>query len=117
MAHGALAESCLRLISGSLKRDICGLRAPGVLASEVDKSCVEQCLPADLQYACRYWVQHLQRSEARLYDNDHVHKFLQKHFLHWLEALNLIGKMSDSVGMVSALQSMVVSDLEPVSIA
>jgi NACHT domain len=112
-AHGALAKSCLRLMSGSLKRDICGLRVPG---AKVDNSCVEQCLPADLQYACRYWVQHLQQSEAHLYDNDHVHKFLQKHFLHWLEALSLIGKMPDSVRMVTALQSMVVSDLELASV-
>jgi hypothetical protein len=114
--HGTLAKSCLLLISGSLKRDICGLRVPGALSSKVDNSCVEQCLPADLQYACRYWVQHLQRSEARLYDNDHVHKFLQNHFLHWLEALSLIGKTPDSVRMMTALQSMVVSDFEPTSL-
>ena len=110
-AHGALAESCLRLMSENLKRDICDLRAPGVLASKMDNSWVEQCLPAELQYACRYWVQHLQRSKARLCDNGQVHTFLQKHFLHWLETLNLIGKASDSVHMVIDLESMVLSDL------
>jgi hypothetical protein len=109
-AHEALAESSLRLMFNSLRRDICGLNAPGALASAVGSSRIEQCLPADLQYACCYWVQHLQRSEARLCDNDQVHKFLQKHFLHWLEALSLIGKMSNGIRMVSALQSMVVSE-------
>jgi hypothetical protein len=115
-AHEALAESCLRLMSENLKRNICHLRTPGALASEVKSCQVEQCLPVDLQYACRYWAQHLQRSEARLCDNNHVHKFLQKHFLHWLEALSLIGKMPDSVGIATALQFMVVSDLEPASL-
>ncbi|KAI9854636.1 MAG: hypothetical protein M1813_000934, partial [Trichoglossum hirsutum] len=105
-AHKALAESCLRLMS-SLKRDICGLRAPGTLKSKVDNSWVEQCLPADLQYACCYWVQHLQRSRARLCDNSQVHSFLRKYLLHWLEALSLIGKTSDSVQMLTNLQSMV----------
>ncbi|KAH0551582.1 hypothetical protein GP486_007200, partial [Trichoglossum hirsutum] len=106
-AHESLAESCLRLMSNSLRSDICCLRAPGTLAREVENSKIEQCLSADLQYACRYWVQHLQRSESQLFDNDHVHKFLRKHFLHWLEALSLSGSMSDSVGMMKALQSMV----------
>jgi hypothetical protein len=96
-AHGALAESCLRLMSGNLKRDICDLRAPGTLTSEVDNSCVEQCLPADLQYACCYWVQHLQRSRARLCDNSQVHTFLREHFLHWLESLSLLRKLSDGI--------------------
>jgi hypothetical protein len=108
--HHALAESCLRLMSDKLKRDMCHLQVPGALASDVHSSQVEQCLPADLQYACRYWVNHLQRSEVPLCDNDQVHRFLQKHFLHWLETLSLVGKTSDSVGMVTALQSMVVSD-------
>ena len=36
----------------------------------------------------RYWVNHLQRSQVRLYDNDQVHKFLHKHFIHWFEALS-----------------------------
>jgi NACHT domain len=112
-AHGSLAESCLRLMSNNLRRDVCRLRIPGAIASEVERGKIEQYLPASLQYACRYWVQHLQRSEAKLCDNDHVHKFLQKHFLHWLETLSLCGKTPDSVGMVTALQSMVVSDLEP----
>jgi hypothetical protein len=107
--HETLAQNCLRLMFNSLKRDICDLRAPGALASKADNSRVEQCLPADLQYACRYWVQHLQRSRARLCDNSQVHTFLREHFLHWLEALSLIAKTSDSVQMVTNLQSMVVS--------
>jgi hypothetical protein len=108
-AHKALANSCLRLMSDGLRRDICDLQAPGALASEVDSSRVEQCLPTGLQYACRYWVQHLQRSKALLYDDGQVHTFLREHLLHWLEALSLIGKTSDSVQMVTDLQSMVVS--------
>jgi hypothetical protein len=109
-AHEALAGSSLRLMFSSLRRDICDLHAPGAVASVVGSLRVEQCLPEDLQYACRYWVQHLQRCEARLFDEDQVHRFLQKHFLNWLEALSLIGKTSDSIHMVTALQSMVVSD-------
>lgn len=102
-AHGALAESCLLLMSQNLKRDICDLRSTGTLTKEVESCRVEQCLSADLQYACRYWVQHLQRSEARLVDDCQIHKFLRNHFLHWLEALSLIGKVSEGCDAVIEL--------------
>jgi hypothetical protein len=106
MAHEALAESCLRLMSGNLKRDICDLRAPGSQASKVDGRRIKQSLPADLQYACQYWVQHLQRSEARLYDNGQVHVFLREHLLHWFEALSLMRKTSEGVLAIILLESM-----------
>jgi hypothetical protein len=105
-AHEALAENCLRLMFNCLRRDICGLHAPGTFANAVESSKIEQYLPPDLRYACRYWVQHFQRSEARLVDDCQIHKFLQKHFLHWLEALSLIGRTSEGVLMVKVLQLM-----------
>jgi NACHT domain len=111
-AHNDLAESCLQVMSKSLRKDICGLHMPGASTSEVESSRVGRCIPADVQYACRYWVDHLQRGEISLCDdNGQVHIFLQKHFLHWLEALSLMGKMSEGVLMLISLQSMLtVSD-------
>jgi hypothetical protein len=81
----------------------------------VETNRVEHCLPPEAQYACRYWVDHLQRGEIGLCDdNGRVHKFLRQHFLHWLEALSLMRKMSEGVLMITALQSMLtVSDLCP----
>jgi hypothetical protein len=105
--HGSLAESCLRLMSANLKKDICDIRTPGALAIKIDSSQIEQCLPADLQYACRYWVQHFQRSEVQLNDNGKVHIFLREHLLHWLEALSLIRKTSEGVLAIASLESMV----------
>jgi hypothetical protein len=110
--HKALTESCLRLISSCLKRDICDLQMPGVLIREVERGRVEQYLPAHVQYACRYWVDYLTRSNISLCDDGQIHKFIQEHFLHWLEALSLIGKISEGVFMITMLQSLLtVSDL------
>ena len=108
--HWDLAKNCLQLMSNSLKKDICDLRSPGTLASQVCRSQVEQRIPVELQYACCYWVSHIQRSEACLRHGDQTHQFLQKHFLHWLEALSLIGKVSDSIRMVTDLESLIVSN-------
>jgi hypothetical protein len=104
-AHQTLADSCIRLMSSSLKQDICGLNAPGVLVTDVARSRVEQCLPLEVQYACLYWIQHLQKSSAQLRDNDQVHQFLQEHLLHWFEALGWMGKVSEGIHTIASLES------------
>ena len=105
-AHSSLVESCIEVISNSLRRDICGLQMPGASVSEVRHSWVDQCLPDHVQYACRYWIDHLRQSDIELCDNGQVHKFLNKHFLHWLEALSLMRNMSGAVVMVKSLESL-----------
>jgi archaellum biogenesis ATPase FlaH len=103
--HNDLFVACLTLMSTHLKQDICNLRLPGALASGVETSKVEECLPPSVQYACRYWVHHLEQSEAHLGDNIQVYDFLQKYFLHWLEALALMRRISDGAVMLSAFES------------
>ena len=105
-AHQILATSCIKLMSSSIKQDICSVGTPGVLITNIESSLVEHCLPLEVQYACLYWIRHLQKSGAQLFDNDEVYYFLQEHFLHWLEALALIRKISDGAGMLSVLASM-----------
>jgi hypothetical protein len=113
MAYNDLFVHCIKLMSERqhLKKDMCNLRRPGALASEVEKIKLEQYLPLDIQYACQHWVHHLQQGNINLYTISQVHIFLQKHFLYWLEALSLIGNMPHAVGMVRTLESMlIVSD-------
>jgi len=102
-AHQTLAAGCIQLMSISLKQDICCLEAPGVLVTNIENSQVEKYLPAELQYACLYWVEHLKRSGAQLYDQ--VYQFLQDHLLHWLEALGWIGKTSEGILAIITLES------------
>lgn len=114
-AHRDLAASCFDLMSGFLRQDICSLALPGSLTSEVDRCVIQRCLPQEVQYACRYWVDHLQRSNVILLDceplYDRVHNFLREHLLHWLEALSLMGNLSEGVLLVRAMDSMLtVSD-------
>jgi hypothetical protein len=110
-AHQRLADSCIQLMLSSLKEDIYGISTPGTLVSEVDSSQVQQYLPLEVQYACLYWIQHLQRSGAQLQDNDYVHQFLRSHFLHWLEALSWMQKISEGILEIISLESITIVSL------
>ncbi|KAF2183198.1 hypothetical protein K469DRAFT_786737, partial [Zopfia rhizophila CBS 207.26] len=103
-AHQALAKSCIRVMSASLKQAICGQDAPSVLVANVESTRVEQCLSPELQYACLYWIQHLQKSGAQLYDDHQVHQFLKDHLLHWLEALSWMRKVSEGIYAINSLE-------------
>lgn len=107
-AHKTLADSCIALMSKKLKTNICGLGSPGTLVKDVNPGHVSRCIFPELQYACVYWAQHYQKSGARLTDGDRVHRFLEEHLLHWLEAINLIGKSSEMTTITRLYHSLLV---------
>lgn len=114
--HGKTALQALNILFKTLKRDICGLKNPGRLASEVREAAVKDAL-LRIEYACCYWVYHLsdqladpshvQLSTTLLSDGGTVHKFLQAHLLHWIEALSLLRRLSEGVTMIQWLLSIV----------
>ena len=106
-AHQNLAAGCIQPMSQTLKKDICEMHAPGSQASQVASSWIEECLPPEVQYACLYWVQHLQRSGSQVHNGDKAHRFLQAHLLHWLEALGGMGKTSEGIRAILSLEAYV----------
>lgn len=105
--HEAISTRCLEHMSGYLKENISHLEFPGQLRCEIDSKTIQSWLSADIRYACRYWVYHLAAAKRPIRDRDVVHAFLQEHFLHWLEALSLVGKISESIGMIGTLTSLI----------
>jgi hypothetical protein len=122
--HYKITCRLLSLMSETLKRDICDLKFPGLLLNEI-KGGINQEPLESIRYACSYWVDHLRDAghdknqidhlrqtghlhlrQIDLLDGGKVHMFLQKHFLHWLEALSLIGNTYEGVDMVRNLESM-----------
>jgi hypothetical protein len=104
-AHQKLADCCIKLMSRSLKQDICKARAPGTLVDDIARSLVDQSLSDELQYACLYWVKHLQESGTQLNERDQVYQFLEVHLLHWLEALGWMQKLSEGIYAILSLES------------
>ncbi|KAJ5916862.1 hypothetical protein N7504_000877 [Penicillium tannophilum] len=101
--HRTITEFCLKTMRGHLKKNICDLASPSTTRADMDSEVIRQYLPTELQYSCRYWLYHLERSGARPSEVD-VLQFLERHFLHWLEAMILIGAISEAIDMVNSLQ-------------
>ena len=104
--HKKIAANCLRLLGEYLRTDICGVKWPGSPRSAIAQQTIDEALPPEVQYACLYWVYHVEQVKSRLRDGDLVHQFLRRYFLHWLEALSIIGRAPESIALVKTLQAL-----------
>jgi len=102
--HKGMAEHCINLLSNILKHDICNVKRHGILVSDVKMSTIQNFLPPEVQYACIYWVHHVLKSGTKLSDDNWVHEFLNRNVLHWLEALSWIGRLTDGIHAITALE-------------
>ncbi|TQW01484.1 NACHT and WD40 domain protein [Cordyceps javanica] len=91
-AHLAISRCCLSRLSGEngLKRNLRHSTEPDLLAP--------------MKYSCVYWANHLYAAggkgsnlQKELKDDKQVYTFLKTHFLHWLESLSHLGKLSDGM--------------------
>ena len=108
--HQLVAEHCLNRLTDSttgLKKDIFNLRSPGIEAGEAETELAARDIPLALRYACLYWVQHLCATDIPVRDDDLSHRFLETHFLHWLEVLSIIRMFPSGVKAIIALNSVV----------
>ncbi|KAI4170252.1 MAG: hypothetical protein LQ343_005135 [Gyalolechia ehrenbergii] len=105
-ANQTLALDCLRLMSSSLRRNMCGIPSSGTLKAEVDPTVIEDTFSPAVQYACRHWGDHAVRGNLVKNDHGSVHKFLQNHLLHWLECMSVIGRISEAIAALINLASM-----------
>ncbi|PHH78547.1 hypothetical protein CDD82_2975 [Ophiocordyceps australis] len=114
--HEHLALRCRELLCGkdgkkdALRENFCELESPGAYRREIPEKVLCESISPEVQYACRFWVHHLKNSDDKIKDNDAWYQLLHKHFLHWLEALGLLGRISESVQFVKELQTLVESN-------
>ncbi|KAG6990367.1 hypothetical protein FOFC_02442 [Fusarium oxysporum] len=101
--HQSLAKHCLRIMRGGLRKNVCGLSFPGMRRSSVDFGQLEKRMPSQLQYACMHWAYHQTSGKPELSDDKEVYGFLTTHFLHWLEAMSLIGRVKECLDALRSL--------------
>ncbi len=101
----SLANGCFDLVcdGGFLKYNICEFESPGQRRDRMPRLRINEFLPPAVQYACLHWVSHIEYVEPKIMDGGRVHRFLQRSFLHWLEALSLLGKAAEAIPLIEEL--------------
>jgi hypothetical protein len=105
--HQNLTTQCLDVMNHSLRKNICNLPGDDTQRSEIDIHSINHHLPPELQYACRYWAQHLTQSQDPASKLAKAFSFLKVHLLHWVEAMSVLGLISEVVGVIKRLQSVI----------
>ena len=111
-AHADLAVRCLDILCQCLRRNICNLNSPGSAPQEVSEDRLNSQLPKHVQYACQYWIEHLDcalpqlKTQLGLCDGGKIHGFFKEQFLYWMEAMSIMGKMPETVLMMKTLLAM-----------
>ncbi|RDW72400.1 uncharacterized protein DSM5745_07572 [Aspergillus mulundensis] len=111
-AHRLLFTQCLHCMYRTLKprglyRNICGLGFSEDLDEFPEEDTLSRHIPKDLQYACLYWVHPLKQARLVVQDGDEVHRFLEIHLLHWIEAVSLLQKASVILQSIDTLSTLV----------
>ncbi|KAL7919421.1 WD40 repeat-like protein [Trichoderma austrokoningii] len=115
LKHHDIFSRSIQALSQSLRRDIYKLCHPGALPLVPSPDPL-----APLQYACVYWVDHLRDTainsagktvlQASLHNEGTVHSFLKFYLLCWLEALCLMGKLSEGILAIRTLKALTTQD-------
>ncbi|PCD20317.1 hypothetical protein AU210_016184 [Fusarium oxysporum f. sp. radicis-cucumerinum] len=101
--HQTLVKHCLRVMRGGLRENICSLSFPGTRRPTIGNSELDEHIPPQLQYACLNWAYHHMEGGPKSNDNNEVHDFLTIHFLHWMEALSLMGRVKECLDLLRSL--------------
>ncbi|KAK2595026.1 hypothetical protein QQS21_007280 [Conoideocrella luteorostrata] len=111
--HHALFTKSLKAVSGTIKRDIYRLGAPGVLIDQVSRPSPDPL--ASIGYSCVFWIDHFDDSKPKNSDhrdlsaNNAIYSFIQKKYLYWLESLSLLRSISTGTIAIQKLANIMVS--------
>jgi len=119
ICHTEILLSCLRVMKGGLKRNICQLDDHVPLSEVEDLPEQRAAYIGDaLKYACCFWASHLVRSGRSSSDvqevDEAINEFFTTCFLFWIEVLSLMEKLDIGVYALNDVQQwyMVVSCAE-----
>ena len=91
-----LAILCLRHLNRILRRNMCSMTLSVDLAGET--------LAEDVKYACVFWIEHICAIKDEILSViPHLDIFLHQHLLHWLEAMSILRKSRDAIGLLDKL--------------
>jgi hypothetical protein len=112
--HHVIFLRLLNALSQTLKRDIYGLSAPGILIDEISPPHPDPL--ASIRYASVHWVAHLSDSKStetdhvrNIQDSSIIYEFMKNKCLYWLESLCLLHCVPEGIAALLKLEDITVS--------
>lgn len=96
--------NCIRIMMRGLHQDMCNLGLPGTDRTSISDESLASFLSPTTQYACLFWIYHLDQAKVNIDDGGQVYEFLSWHLLRWVEVLCLLGRLRDSIKAIKTLQ-------------
>ncbi|KAJ5938477.1 hypothetical protein N7466_001611 [Penicillium verhagenii] len=110
--HHTIFSQCLNVLFKTLRRDIFDLKLPGISTKDISVPSPNPL--ASAEYACIHWFEHLDACKdsathiLSLKNRQTLDRFLQQKYLHWLEALSILGSISDGIRAMKRLEILIV---------
>jgi hypothetical protein len=106
--HHSIFSHSLQAMFETLRRDIFQLKFPGFPIEKIIPPSPDPLVTT--RYACVYWVDHLhgcyKNEDVDVVKRGCVGDFLQKKYLHWLEALSILGSLSQGITAMLKLEGL-----------
>ncbi|KAF3288102.1 hypothetical protein TWF132_008080 [Orbilia oligospora] len=107
-SHRMIFSQSLKVLSDTLRRDIYNLKELDFSTTNISTPDPDPLVP--IRYSCIYWIDHFglvkpSQSDVNSQEEKSILVFLKGHFLHWLEALSLIGKIQEGIRVILLLES------------
>jgi nucleoside phosphorylase len=103
--HKDIFQLCLKTMNLHLKRNMCDLENPAAERANIDPQTIAHLFPPELSYACRYWGSHFERCDITEIEAVDLLLFLKEHLLHYIEAMALLGLVSEVPRVIGRLRS------------
>ena len=86
----------LRVMKSELKFNICKVETSYITHDEIPdlKKRVDQNISMHLQYACRFWTDHIHKCDFDEQIASEVEDFMENIFLYWLEVMSLVREVN-----------------------
>ncbi|CAG7997477.1 unnamed protein product [Penicillium salamii] len=118
--HQTIFSRSIEAMFKTLQRDIFRLKLPGYPIQKVIPPSPNPL--ASAQYACVHWVDHLHHSgchkkkDVDIDERGCVGDFLQTRYLHWLEALSILGSISQGIEAMLKLEALLRKKEKPAAL-
>ncbi|KAJ6596120.1 hypothetical protein DFH09DRAFT_1305031 [Mycena vulgaris] len=96
--HNSMAIRSLRHLNKNLTRNMISLPKSSQTATS------KAALPDAVTYASVSWIYHVCMLDPKAELADQIFSFLSKHFLHWVEALSILGRSRGAIDWLAQLQ-------------